>query len=230
MPNTAIISRFGAAVRSFRFRLGISQEELAERANLHRTYIAGVERGGRNVTLKSISKLAQALEVPIGELVALGDKRAALPCAARDARKTGMLDILLVEDNPDDVSMTLEAFRRFNIANRIHIVSDGAEALEYLLGDSAPSDQYPQLILLDLQLPKVSGFEVLRRIKRESRTRKIPVIVLAASQDSQDVAESRRLGAETYIVKPVDFCSFGLVTSQLQLQWLLLDPTAATYA
>lgn len=229
MSSAAITARFGAAVRNMRFRLGLSQEELAERADLHRTYIAGIERGGRNVTLKSAAKLADALKVSIGQLLSSeteNHQRANL--SARQALSGSMVDILLVEDNPDDVELTLDAFREMKIANRVKVVPDGVQALEYIFGARAPVDgpvaNLPQLILLDLQLPKVSGFEVLRRLKQDSRTKKIPVIVLTISQNSSDVAESRRLGAETYLVKPVDFLNFCQVTPQLKFRWVLYEP------
>jgi CheY-like chemotaxis protein/DNA-binding XRE family transcriptional regulator len=228
MAGASVKARFGAAVRTLRSRLGISQEELAERADLHRTYIAGVEGGARNITLRSIEKLARALEVPIPELLA-GPVAPAENGGRRGAVGAGRsVEILLVEDNPDDVTLTLEAFSQVRFANRVHVVSDGAAALDFLFSDqeraSARIQKTPQLILLDLQLPKVDGLEVLRRIKADRRTDRIPVVVLTASKDSRHIAESRRLGAATYIVKPVDFQNFSKVTPQFGLDWALLDP------
>ena len=230
MPSASIAAEFGAAVRNQRFRLGLSQEELAERADLHRTYIAGIEGGGRNITLKNIAKLAKALEVSTAALLATDTDNLTQRGGRSQNFGTGrIVDILLVEDNADDVELTLQAFREMRIANRVQVVADGEMALNYLFCTGAYADRAgedpPQVILLDLQLPKISGLEVLRRIKRDSRTRNIPVIVLTASQKSQDIAESRRLGAQTYIVKPVDFYNFSQVTPQLRLQWALFNPT-----
>jgi CheY-like chemotaxis protein len=204
---------------------------LAERADLHRTYIAGIERGGRNITLKSIEKLAKALEVSIAHLLSPANGTATESGSSHGTRLPGkFVDILLVEDSPDDVEMTLEAFREAGIANRIHVVSDGARALEYLFAAKpngrSRTQQQPQVILLDLHLPKVSGLEVLRRLKRDPRTRTIPVIVLTVSQKSEDIIESRRLGAEAYIVKPVAFRNLSEVTPQLSLQWALVKLAA----
>jgi CheY-like chemotaxis protein/DNA-binding XRE family transcriptional regulator len=222
MPKSSITSRFGAAVRSVRFRLGLSQEELAERAELHRTYIAGIERGGRNLTLRSIDKLARALEVPIADLLCDPVETGITPHTER------LGEILLAEDNPDDVELTLRAFRESRIANPVHIVRDGAEALEYLFGQCVETGRRevrrPQVILLDLNLPKVSGLEVLRQLKRDPETRRVPVIVLTVSRSGRDINECRRLGAATYIVKPVDFQNFSQATPQLSMKWALLGP------
>ncbi len=225
------MSRFGATVRSLRFRLGISQEELAGRADLHRTYIAGVESGARNVTLKSIHKISHALGVSTATLLAYAGEAASGGEArdlARELPPGQFVDILLVEDNPRDVELTLQAFRDARIANRIRVARDGEEALHLLLrgGDSSQGrpERLPQVILLDLNLPKVEGLEVLRRIKRDPGTHEIPVIVLTASDKSQDILESRRLGADAYIVKPVGFQNFSQATPQFSLQWALFKP------
>jgi CheY-like chemotaxis protein/DNA-binding Xre family transcriptional regulator len=211
------MSRFGATVRSLRFRRGLSQEELAGRADLHRTYIAGVEGGARNVTLKSIEKLALALEVSIADL---------LQSDPLDA-PAGVVEILLVEDSADDVALTLDAFREARIANPVHVVSDGLSALDFLFGAGVyaarAKEPLPRLILLDLELPKMNGVEVLARIRRDPRTRHIPVVVLTGSRNSRDVAECKKLGAVDYIVKPVDFFNFSQVTPGLLLDWALVD-------
>jgi len=232
MPGTPVIARFGASVRSLRFRLGISQEELAERADMHRTYIAGIERGARNLTLKSIDRLAKALEVPSATLLSSTGKTAPQPKGLRlDQGDGNLVDILMVEDNRSDVELTLHAFKKARITNLVHVVYDGAEALDFLFcrGRYAnrKKENRPQLVLLDLNLPKVSGLEVLRRIKSDRRTRTIPVIVLTMSRRDRDIGECRRLGAESYIVKPVDFFNFSTVTPQLSLRWALLEPARA---
>ncbi len=209
MPINAINKTFGVRVRAWRDRLGLSQEKLAELAGLHRTYISDVERGARNISLNSIGKLAAALKISAATL--LLDAGHALPGK--------LIDILLVEDDPNDVELTLAALRSANILNRIQVATDGAAALNYLAG---AAEGPPQLILLDLGLPKVDGIEVLRQIKADPRTRLIPVIVLTASSRSKDIVTCQRLGAASYIVKPVDFQNLCVVTPQLSMQWALL--------
>ncbi len=218
---------FGKSVRSWRNLLGISQEELAERSDLHRTYISDVERGTRNLSLQSIQRLAQALDVSVSALF-LKTEAASQKLSAGKGQLNDMADILLVEDNPDDVALTMRAFELARFTNRIQIVSDGAEALDYVFCKgkyaSRPSSEQPNVILLDLKPPKISGLEVLRCIKADKRTREIPVVILTVSDDNYDIAECRRLGAENYIVKPVDFQRLSRATPQLNLNWALLKP------
>ncbi len=137
------------------------------------------------------------------------------------------VEILLVEDNPNDVELTLHAFKTHNLMNHIHVVRDGAEALEFTFCTGAYADRsinnIPQVILLDLKLPKVDGLEVLRRIKADPRTRLIPVVVLTSSREERDIVESYRLGVNSYITKPVDFDQFTEAVRQLGLYWLLLN-------
>jgi CheY-like chemotaxis protein len=133
--------------------------------------------------------------------------------------------ILLVEDTPDDIELTLRAFRKNNIANMIEVVRDGAKALEYLLGndDERP---LPTLVLLDLKLPKVDGHEVLRRIRADERTRCLPVVILTSSREESDILEAYENGANSYIRKPVDFAAFVEAVQKLGLYWLLLNEPA----
>ena len=229
MAASQIISRFGASVRDLRYRLGISQETLAERADLHRTYIAGIEGGVRNVTLKSIDKLARALQVSTATLFLHAGKPGGLTGLASGESSTGhCVDILMVEDNPDDVELTLQAFKEARITNSVQVVRDGEEALDFLFckGRFAhrKKEERPQLVLLDLNLPKINGMEVLRRIKADKRTRSIPVVVLTVSRNTQEQLECQRLGVKTYIIKPVDFVTLSQVTPQLKLNWTLLKP------
>jgi CheY-like chemotaxis protein/DNA-binding XRE family transcriptional regulator len=231
MEEPQILSRFGASVRSFRHRLGISQEALAERADLHRTYIAGIEGGARNITLKSIDKLARALQVSTATLLshsAESNRRAGL----NDEYATGKyVDILVVEDSRNDVELILKAFKQARITNSVQVAQDSQEALNFLFCTgrfaNRKIENRPQLVLLDLYLPKVNGIDVLRRIKADARTRSVPVVVLTASLQCRDLSECRRLGAEAYIVKPLDFQGLSQATPQLNLDWALLEPSAA---
>jgi CheY-like chemotaxis protein len=138
-----------------------------------------------------------------------------------------MVDILLVEDNPTDVELTLRALKKANVANPVRVVADGAGALDFLFGEGAfagrDTSQQPRLILLDLKLPKVSGREVLQRIKGDQRTRIIPVVVLTSSREEQDVVTSYRLGVNSYIVKPVDFDQFVEAVAQAGLYWMIIN-------
>jgi CheY-like chemotaxis protein len=129
--------------------------------------------------------------------------------------------ILLVEDNPDDEALMLRAFQRSKLANRIEVARDGAEALETLLGPEARP--LPTLVILDLKLPKVDGLEVLRRLRAAERTRALPVVVLTSSREEQDLVESYRLGANSYVRKPVDFVQFAEAIQTLGLYWLVVN-------
>lgn len=134
--------------------------------------------------------------------------------------------ILLVEDNPDDEELALLAFAQNNISSAITVARDGAEALDLLFGpDDAGGSIAPTVILLDLNLPKVSGFDVLRRIRGDRRTRLLPVVVLTSSQEERDLTESYSLGCNSYVRKPVDFPEFLEAVRQLGLYWLLLNKT-----
>lgn len=139
----------------------------------------------------------------------------------------GPVEILLVEDNPHDAELTLHAFRDNNLVNSVHVVRDGAEALDFVFSTGEYTDRnvqdVPKLILLDLKLPKVDGLEVLQRIKSDERTRTIPVTVLTSSREERDVVESYRLGVNSYIVKPVDFDQFSDAVQKVGLYWMLLN-------
>ena len=137
------------------------------------------------------------------------------------------VEILLVEDDPADVELTLHALRRNNLINHIHVVRDGVEALEFIFCTGAYAHRSiqdrPKVILLDLKLPLVDGLEVLQRIKSDPRTQPIPVVALTSSREERDIVESYQLGANSYIVKPVDFDQFTEAVRQLRLYWALLN-------
>jgi len=131
------------------------------------------------------------------------------------------MDVLFVEDNPSDVELTLRALKKNHFTNHVVVARDGAEALDILF--PAAAGALPKVVLLDLKLPKVTGLEVLRRLKGDERTRSVPVVVLTSSREAPDVAESYRLGANSYIVKPVDFDAFTRAVADVGLYWLLLN-------
>jgi two-component system response regulator len=137
--------------------------------------------------------------------------------------------ILLVEDNPDDEALTLRALRKSNVANKVVVVRDGQEASDYLFQEGAhagrPASEGPQLVLLDLKLPKMDGVDVLRRIRADENTKLLPVVVLTSSDEQRDVLETYSLGANSYVRKPVDFVQFTEAVKQLGLYWLVLNVT-----
>jgi CheY-like chemotaxis protein/predicted XRE-type DNA-binding protein len=250
MARANVKQRFGLAVKNWRTKSGISQEELAWRAGLHRSYVADIERGARNLSLQSIEKLASALRVSMSAL--FESLQGSLTQVSGMRAADQLVDILLVEDEAH-AEQTIRAFRMANVRNRIHVANDGTSALEYLYGTGQPppnaevvkgeiileylcgtgqpqSQQLqnrPKLILLDLNLPKLGGMRVLRQIKKDERTRNIPVIGLIASRRSPEFLESKRLGAELYIEKPVNFNRFCEVALQLSCYWGLFRPNEA---
>ncbi len=140
--------------------------------------------------------------------------------------------ILLVEDNPDDEALTMRALRRHNIANPVVVAHDGVEALDYLFGTGAHAGrdltQLPQVMLLDLKLPKLDGLAVLRRVRADDRTHRLPVVILTSSREENDVMRGYDLGANSYVRKPVDFNEFLESVRQLGLYWLILNETPPT--
>lgn len=138
-----------------------------------------------------------------------------------------IVEILVVEDNPQDLELTLRALRKAKLSNRIQVARDGAEALDFIFGAGTHAGREiqngPKVILLDLKLPKVDGLEVLEKVKSDPRTKSIPVVVLTSSKEQKDVVESYRLGVNSYIVKPVDFEGFASAVGDLGLYWLLLN-------
>jgi two-component system response regulator len=145
------------------------------------------------------------------------------------AQEANMEDkvILLVEDNPDDEALTLRAFKKNNIKNGVVVARDGAEALDYLFGTGRHAGRditdLPQVMLLDLKLPKVDGLEVLRRVRADARTRLLPIVILTSSREEQDLMTGYRLGCNSYVRKPVNFDEFVEAARQLGLYWLVLN-------
>ena len=141
--------------------------------------------------------------------------------------ETNIVEILIVEDSPQDLELMMRAFRKANVTNRIHVARDGVEALEFIFCEGPHAGRniadIPKVILLDLKLPKVEGLEVLKRIKGDPRTQSIPVAVLTSSKEQRDVVDSYKLGVNSYIVKPVNFDGFMAAVQELGMYWLLLN-------
>ena len=142
-------------------------------------------------------------------------------------KQVNPVEILLVEDNPNDVELTLRALKKHNLTNQVQVVSDGAQALDYLFGNGAFAGENkqpaPKVVFLDLKLPKVDGREVLRRMKAEAKTRIIPVVVLTSSKEESDIVETYKLGVNSYVVKPLDFDKFVEAVAIAGLYWTLVN-------
>ena len=132
-------------------------------------------------------------------------------------------EILLVEDNPDDVKLTLHAFKTANLGNAVHVARDGVEALDFLFGTDGQKRRTPKLILLDLKLPRLDGLQVLKRIKGDPRTAAIPVVILTSSKEEKDVMKTYESGANSYIIKPVDFLQFTDAVRDVGKYWLVIN-------
>jgi two-component system response regulator len=142
--------------------------------------------------------------------------------------KEDAIEIILVEDNPADVEMTLTALKERNLANKVHVLKDGAAALSYIMSnvDCRPGhadEHHPKLILLDLKLPKVDGLEVLRRVRSDERTKAVPVVILTSSNEERDRIASYELGVNSYVVKPVDFADFARAVAEIGCYWVLMN-------
>ncbi len=139
-------------------------------------------------------------------------------------------EIIIVEDDPNDAELITRSLKKHNLANKLVLLKDGAEALDFLFGQGSIAqidDGKPRVILLDLKLPKVNGIEVLRKIKSEERTRKIPVVILTSSREDRDLKDAYDLGVNSYVTKPIQFDEFAKVVSELGMYWLLLNNSLA---
>ena len=138
-----------------------------------------------------------------------------------------IVEILLIEDNPFEAELAIRSLKKYNFANNLHHIDDGADALDFIFArgkyESATHASQPKLILLDIKLPKVDGIEILRQLKANEKTKKIPVVILTSSKENQDVVACYELGANSYIVKPVDFDSFSRAVAELGMYWMLLN-------
>ena len=223
-PLAKVKKDFGASVRAHRLRLGLSQERLAERAGLHRTYVTDVERGARNISLESISRLAGALELPVSSLFAAPGP------ADRLARHAGTAQahILLVEDDPREAADAMQALREARLANQVELVNNGAAALDYLFYEGAFARRKrlpgPLVVLLDLGLPRMHGLEVLKRVRADARTRMVRVVALIGPPPDNEHHSALRLGADACLRKPLDFQALSSITPQLNFSWFLLHP------
>ena len=222
-PKIDLQAWLGATVKTLRRHLGLTQEELAWRAKLHRTYIADIERGARNVTLRSMESLAKALQMTVGELLS----NVSVPAPRSNPVTAPGEEILLVEDNEADAALTLRALRLGKLANPLRIVPHAEAAWEYLTGTGAEAPtgpRRPALIVLDLNLPGISGVDFLRCIKADPDRRDIPVVVLTVSRHDRVILECNRLGVANYIVKPLSFADFVRVSPRLNLHLTLGAP------
>ena len=221
---------FGAEVKRRRTGLGMSQEQLAERADLHRTYVSDVEGGKRNPSLASIGRLAKALGTSLATVFSSVESTY-IPFGIEAAGQGQVLDIVLIEDSPQDIELTRSAFEHSRLANQLTVLRDGNEALEFLFRQGKYADQpflsQNTVVLLDLHLPKVDGLEILRRMRADDRTRSVPVVILTASRRDEHIRQAMQLGANSYIVKPVDFNGLNEVGSKLSLRWALLQAESA---
>lgn len=219
-----LLASLGLELKDQRESLGYSQEKLAERSGLHRTYITDIEGGHRNITLKSISRLAEALEIPLADLFSKIESRPdSVPKLSEQV--FAPFDILLVEDNPTHVELTVNAIEQNGVNNPIFVTRTAEETLDYLFAkgkfSSRKKTASPKLILLDLTLPGMSGIDFLKEIRKKEETRSIPVVVLTSSRSDQEYKECVELGVTAFISKPVDFVEFSAIVPKLGFRWQL---------
>ena len=216
-----LLSNLGSVVKERRQELGFSQEELAERSGLHRTYITDIERGVRNITLKSATKVADALELSLTSIFAKVERDHEF--GSQEGLES--LGILLVDNDPHQLEFMTNALKENGVVNPIFRAKTGGEALELMLGPSQADKPRPGVILIDLRLPDMNGFDVIRKLRSDARTKSIPVAVLSSSRSGEEDREGKALGVKAFITKPVYFSEFSVVMSQLGFRWLLTKHT-----
>lgn len=210
--DNSLLEAIGSAVRTKRADLGMSQKTLAERCDLHPTYISELERGTRNLSVQALSQIAEALDLSFSQLAVLAEQGVQAIIEP--------LVVLLVEDNKSDVRLIQQALQRKTPAPVFKVLSDGASALQYLRKKGEfKREESPDLIILDLNLPKKSGREVLSEIKHDDKLRKIPVVVFSTSHAKDDIQRSYDLNANCFITKPVDADEFFKTVGSVHDYW-----------
>jgi len=229
-----ILRRYvGYTIRDIRLEMNFTQEEVANRSGLHRTYITDVERGHRNISIESIEKIAAALQTPLSVIFERCEEKRTQPlhlvniARHQNTRAPHPIEILIIEDDPNFVELALHAFQMANVRNVIHVARDGAEALDCIFAagsyETRKSLPPPSLILLDLKLPKIDGLDVLSKIRSNESTKHIPVIVMTASHSADDISRCEKLGVQQYLTKPISFGVFSTIAASIGMQWLLLE-------
>lgn len=227
-PTSPILFQFGLVIKDLRKRRRFSQEELANRCGLHRTYITDIEHGSRNVSLKNISKIARAFDMTPSDLFAAMDEysKEGIQLISRRDRTEKVLknpvEILLVEDDQNYVELTIHELQRVNISNHIHVARTGEDAIIFLFGTRTEPHPIPEslrLILLDLSLPLIDGHNVLKRIRTHSSRKDIPVVVMTSSTSPADQERCNELGVQGYLTKPLNAPEF--ITAMQKLGFML---------
>jgi CheY-like chemotaxis protein/DNA-binding XRE family transcriptional regulator len=224
-------ARFGSVVRSQRLSAGFSQEELAHRSGLHRTYVTDVERGARNPSLNSIKKLSGALGVSLSDLFRLVESSDQPPlltggtAGEKENSSRPFVEILIADNDPVEIESTLSALKRNNLANTVHFARDGSDALDFVFCTGPYKKRNilhpPDLVVLDLELEKIDGLAVLDRIRQNPITKSVAVVALV-SPSNPDIGKAQQLGISGLIVKPLEFSKLVLAASQTGLSWALV--------
>lgn len=230
--TTPILSHFGLVVKELRRKKQLSQEELANRCGLHRTYITDIEHGTRNVSLKNISRIAHAVEESLQDLFARVERYSqhsgspAMHTFRPMMNNHAPIELLLIGEDQGFADQLVDELRRGRIGNTLHVVRSGDETVKYLFpvrtGEQHNSHQ-PTVILLDLQSPSMSGMEALERMRKEKNTKGIPVIALTASSTDVDPTRTESLGVDEYLTKPVSIDRLSAVLYKLGYQTLYID-------
>jgi len=228
--QNVILVHFGLVVKSLRLEQKLSQEELAHRSGLHRTYITDVEHGSRNISLESISKIARALGISIADLFSMIAEYSTTATAeasvsyTAETKKFEPVEIIVIEAEQSSHAVLSHTLQDWSVANRIHTFGNEREAFDFLFSNSAQKDRLAngrKLILLDLQHPQLNSIQVLEKIRSQNGTRNVPVIVMTSSSNDSKLEQCKRLGIKEYLIKPVSFPDFANMLPQMGLQWHL---------